>query len=76
MPQTLEPSPKFTQVFEIASSSVAVKATDTVVPSTAVDGAVIVTEGAASVMEIEAVFEPVRAEASVALTVIVKLPSA
>src|SRR2546428_13260540 len=75
--QTLEPSPKLTQVLEIASSSVAVKLMLTLAPSLALAGAVTVTVGAISLIVIDAVPQPTTATASVAPTVIVtSLPAA
>ena len=70
-PATDEQLARFTQVLEIASSSVAVKLMLTLAPSFAEAGAVTVTVGAISLIVIDAVLEPVMPAASVALTVIV-----
>ena len=69
--QTLEPSPKFTHVLEMGSSSVAVKLMLTLAPSLALGGAVTVTVGARSCTVSVAVLEPVPV-LFVALTVTVK----
>jgi hypothetical protein len=73
--QLLEPSPKLTQVFEIASSSVAETVTVTVAPSLAGLGETLVmlTVGARSftVKDVAAVVV-VRPAASVALAVMLK----
>jgi hypothetical protein len=69
--QLLWPSPKFTQVFEIGSSSVAVKLILTLAPSFAEGGAVTITIGARSFTVSIAVLEPVPV-LFVALTVTVK----
>ena len=72
-PQELKPSPKLTHLVVTASSSVAVKLTETVVPTLAEFGETltIVTVGARSLTVTIAVFEPVPA-LFVALTVTVK----
>jgi hypothetical protein len=69
----LEPSPKFTQVLLIASSSDVVTVTVTSDPSFADDGALTLTVGARSLIVMEAAVEVVlRPAASVALAVILK----
>ena len=71
--QLLEPSPKLTQVFAIASSSEVVTVTVTRLPSFADPGALTVTVGARSLIVMEAAVEVVdRPAASVAFAVILK----
>jgi citrate lyase alpha subunit len=69
--QLLDPSPKLTQVFAIASSSEVVTVTVTGDPSVALAGALTLTVGARSLIVIEAAAEVVvLPAASVAFAVI------